>query len=386
MFDLVLKGGRVVDPAAGRDGVMDVAFAGGKVAAIGSGLEARGAEIRDCAGLIVTPGLIDLHTHVYWGGTALSVDPESIARRSGVSTFVDAGSAGAGNFPGFRRHVIEAIAPRILAYVNISFAGIFGFSKNVMVGECGDMRLIHPGECVDAIEANRDIIVGVKARIGGKAGGASGIAPLEIAMEVADRTGLPLMAHIDVRPPDPKEVVQMLRPGDILTHCFRPWPHAPMRAAGDIRAEILAAKERGVIFDIGHGMGGFSFASCRAMLDQGLTPDTISSDVHVLCVDGPAFDLLACMSKFMALGLSFEDVLTRVTQNPARALRRPDLGTLRPGGVGDATILDLRDAPSHHVDVEGEKIEGRHTLVHRGLVIGGRVWCDGAEPAGLPGG
>ena len=120
------------------------------------------------------------------------------------------------------------------------------------------------------------------------------------------------------------------------------------------------------------------------MLEQGLTPDTISSDVHVLCVDGPAFDLLACMSKFMALGMSFEDVLTRVTQNPARALRRPDLGTLQPGGVGDATILDLRDAPSMHVDVEGERIEGRHTLVHRGLVIGARVWCEGAEPAGLP--
>ncbi len=145
MVDLILKGGRVIDPAAGLDGIADVAFENGTVSAVGPDLSGgAGTEIRDVSGKIVTPGLIDLHTHVYWGGTSLGVDAPTIAKRSGTTTFIDAGSAGAGNFPGFRTHVIERTEPRILAYVNISYAGIFGFSKNVMVGECGDMRLVNP--------------------------------------------------------------------------------------------------------------------------------------------------------------------------------------------------------------------------------------------------
>ena len=192
----------MIDPASGRDGVADVAFADGKVAAVGADLgEAK--DVRDVAGKIVTPGLIDLHSHVYWGGTSLGVDAPTIARRSGTTTFVDAGSAGAGNFPGFRAHVIERTEPRILAYVNISYAGIFGFSKNVMVGECGDMRLVHPHECLAAARANRDIVVGIKVRIGNKAGGMSGIAPLHLAIEVASLLDLPVMAHIDNPPAEP---------------------------------------------------------------------------------------------------------------------------------------------------------------------------------------
>src|SRR5689334_17584194 len=159
MNDLVLKGGRIIDPSQGFDKIADIAFAGGKVAAIGDDL--TGEDVRDVKGKIVSPGLIDLHTHVYWGGTSLGVEAELLARTGGVTTFVDAGSAGPGNFHGFRRHVIEPSPVRILPFLNVSFAGIFAFSKAVMVGESGDMRLIDPRECVRVINANRDLIVEV---------------------------------------------------------------------------------------------------------------------------------------------------------------------------------------------------------------------------------
>src|SRR6201986_3969027 len=165
-FDLILRNGRVIDPSQNLDRVADVAFAGGKVAAVGQRLEADSAEVRDVSGLIVTPGLIDLHTHVYWGGTSLGIDAEDFARRSGVTTCGDRGSAGPGNFAGFRKHVIEPSAVRILAYLHISFAGIYAFSKTVMVGESEEMRLMAPIEAVEVADKNRDVIIGIKVRVG----------------------------------------------------------------------------------------------------------------------------------------------------------------------------------------------------------------------------
>jgi dihydroorotase len=181
MADLVLKGGRIVDPANGRDEIADIAFAGGKVAAIGRELPRGGAETVDVTGKIVTPGLIDLHTHVYWGGTSLGVDAAEIARQSATATFVDAGSSGPGNFHGFRRHVIEPSPVRILPILNISHAGIFAFSTTVMVGECADLRLLDPRDCVRVIAANRDLIVGVKVRVGRAARDGASRAPAAVA-------------------------------------------------------------------------------------------------------------------------------------------------------------------------------------------------------------
>ena len=156
-FDLILRGGRVIDPSQKLDAVTDVAFAGGKVAMVGSALKAGpGTDVRDVAGYIVTPGLIDLHTHVYWGGTSLGIDAEEFCRTSGVTTAVDTGSAGPGNFAGFRKHVIEPSQVRILAYVHVSHAGIYGFSKRIMVGESGDLRLMAPLDAVEVASANRD--------------------------------------------------------------------------------------------------------------------------------------------------------------------------------------------------------------------------------------
>ncbi len=379
MYDLLLKGGRVIDPEQGLDATLDVAFEAGKVAALGANLGTEARAVRHVAGRIVTPGLIDMHSHVYWGATSLGVDAETIAKRSGTTTFVDAGSAGAGTFAGLRKFIVEPAAPRILAYLNISFAGIFGFSKTVMVGECEDLRLLDSRECLAVAEKNLDLIVGIKARVGAKAGGNSGLAPLQLAIEVAEELDLPVMAHIDFPPPGRREVLEALRPGDVLTHCFRPFPNAPITRDGGIREDILEARRRGIIFDIGHGFGGFAFKSARVMLAEGIMPDVISSDVHVLCCDGPAFDVLAVMSKFMALGMPMIEVIRAATQNPARALRRPELGSLKPGTPGDAAILELATGRFEHVDVSNEVIVANTRLESRGIVLRGQWWAEGGE-------
>jgi dihydroorotase len=351
MADLILRGGRVIDPANGRDEIADIAFSDGKVAAIGPDLSRESAEIVDARGLIVAPGLIDLHTHVYWGGTSLGVDAADVARKSGTTTFVDAGSSGPGNFHGFRRHVIEPSPLRILPYLNVSFPGIFAFSPTVMVGEAADLRLIDPRECVRVINANRDLIVGVKVRVGRGAGGNSGIAPLDIALEVAEETGLPVMAHLDHPPPSRLEVVSRLRRGDVLTHCFRPFPNAPVRPDGRVREEVVEARRRGVVFDIGHGSGSFGFGTAEQMLDAGFPPDVISSDVHTLSINGPAYDQLVTMGKFLALGMDLAAVIGAATAAPAAVLGRADLGRLSLGTIGDASLLELVEGEFEYRDV-----------------------------------
>ena len=374
-YDLILRGGRVIDPSQAVDAVMDVAFADGRVAALGPNL-GEAAEVRDASGLLVTPGLIDLHTHVYWGGTSLGIDAEEFCRTSGVTTSVDTGSAGPGNFKGFRRHVIEPSRVRILAYLHVSFAGIYAFSKTVMVGESEEMRLMAPVEAVAVADANRDVIVGIKVRVGRHAGGTSGTAPLDIALQDADEAGLPLMAHIDHPPPSYEEVIARLRPGDVLTHAFRPFPNAPVTAQGRVKPAVLAARERGVLFDIGHGGGSFAFKTARAMLANGFLPDTISSDVHALCIDGPAYDQATTLSKFLCLGMDLPAVIAASTVNAATAMKRPELGTLKVGSPGDATLLSLRTGAFDYEDVVGETLVGDRRLLAAGTVVAGR-WFHG---------
>jgi len=372
-YDLVLRGGRVIDPSQAIDGVMDVAFSGGKVVATGTDLAEGAGIVKDVTGKIVTPGLIDLHTHVYWGGTSLGVDPLILAR-GGCTTLVDTGSAGPGNYAGFLEHVIKPSPVRIIAYLNVSFAGIYGFSKRVMVGESGDLRLMAPIDAVEVAEANRDTLAGIKVRVGFHASGNSGLVPLDIARHVAERVDMPMMVHIDHPPPTLPEVLARMRKGDVLTHCFRAFPNTPATADGKVHPAVLDARERGVIFDIGHGMGSFSFNTARVMLDNGFMPDCISSDVHALCIDGPAFDLLTTLSKFLCLDMPLNEVIRSATMNAANALQRPDLGTFKPGSAGDASILELQDGTFDYVDSTGEHLAGKTRLAARGVVIDGRIW------------
>ncbi len=373
MYDLILRGGRVIDPAQNVDDTVDIAFAEGRVAAIGHDL-GEAADTRDVSGKLVVPGLIDLHTHVYWGGTSLGVDPDEYARFSGCTTLIDAGSAGPGNIHGFRAHVIERSEVRILPFLNVSFAGIFGFHHELNVGECTDVRLLNSRVALEVCKQQSDLVVGIKVRIGAGTSAGLGILPMQIAMEVAEYAGLPLMGHLDNPPPPRHEVMAMLRRGDILTHCFRPFPNAPAAPDGSVQADVLAARERGVIFDIGHGRGSFGFETAMAMLKSGFLPDVISSDVHLTSIGGPAYNLLVTMSKFLALGVPLKEIIRASTINPARAVRLDDRGTLGQGLLGDATILEIAKGPITLMDSLGETIKADQQIACRGIVLGGKWW------------
>ncbi len=373
-MDVLIKGGRVVDPGQDIDRVADVAFADGKVLRIDDDIVPDNTKsLVDATGKIVTPGLIDLHTHVYWGGTSIGIEADGIARRAGTTTFVDAGTAGPANFLGFRRHVIEHSRARILAFMNISFAGIYAFSAKVMVGECDDIRLCDPAEVVRVTRDHLDLAVGVKVRVGKIASGADA-APYGLARIAADELSLPVMTHLDLPPPTHADVVPTMKPGDILTHCFRPFPNAPIISESQIKEEVLAARERGVVFDIGHGMGSFSYDTARAMMREGFMPDVISSDVHSLCVDGPAYDLLVTLSKFVCLDMPLLEIIRAATVAPAAAINRPELGTLTPGTVGDASLLELRQGRFDYVDSTGKSVAGDRKLFCDGVVIDGAWW------------
>jgi dihydroorotase len=372
-FDLVLAGGRVIDPGQGINNVIDVAFKDGQVAALGTELKDNAKEVLDVSNKLVTPGLIDIHTHVYWGGTSIGVSPDAYCLRSGVTTAVDTGSAGPGNFAGFRAHVIEQAKARICAFLHISFSGIFAFSGTVMVGESKEIDLLAPADCVRVANDNKDIVVGIKVRCGRRASGSQGWNALQMALEVAEQTDLPLMAHIDHPPPTYDEIVGALRPGDILTHAFRPFPNTPVRTDGTVKDSVRAARERGVIFDIGHGKRSFSFETARPMLNAEFLPDTISSDVHTQCIDGPAYDLTTTMSKFLCLGMPLEDVVRATTFAPATAMRRPDLATLSVGSIGDATVLSLSEGLFAFEDTVGEVLKGSERLTAEFVVIGGQL-------------
>lgn len=372
-YDLVLTGARVIDPSQGLDQVMEVAFSEGKIAATGHALAQHAASVLDITGRIVTPGLIDLHTHVYWRGTSLGVDPLILAR-GGCTTLVDTGSAGPGNYAGFLEHLIRPSPVRIIAFLNISFAGIYGFSKRVMVGESGDIRLLAPVDAVEVAEANRDTLAGIKVRVGLIASGTSGLLPLQVARQVADHVDMPMMVHIDYPPPTLSEVLALLRPGDILTHCFRPFPNTPATADGKVHPAVIEARQRGVIFDVGHGMGSFSFDTARVMLENSFMPDCISSDTHAMCINGPAYDLLTTLSKFLCLGMPLVEVIRSATENPAKALRRLDLGTFKPGSAGDASILEIQSGTFDYVDSTGECLSGDKRLAAIDVVINGKLW------------
>ena len=379
-YDLVLKGGHVLDERNGIDCVCDVAIRAGRIAAVGASLSPGAARVADVSGSIVAPGLIDIHTHVYHKATSLSVDPGLVARRSALTTMVDAGSAGAGNFDGFRDYVMLRSPYRIFAFLNISFPGIFGFDKGVSIGEARIREMLPVDQCVAKIEANRDRIVGVKVRIGGPVTGDFGLGALRLALEAAKAVDLPLMTHIGTAPPSYAEVVAMLRPGDILTHCFRPEPNSMVGRDGKVIGEVRAARERGVLFDIAHGMGAFGYETADRALGDGFPPDLISSDVHVIAIEGPGFDLLHTMSKLLDCGLTLAEVIGMSTSRPALAMRRPDLGHLGVGAPADISVLKQVECDYTFQDVLGISRLGKTLLQPVAVYLDGNPMEVGRRP------
>jgi dihydroorotase len=372
-YDLLLKGGHLIDPSRQINSKLDLAFSDGKVIEVSTEIPKNNAkQVVDISDSFVTPGLIDLHTHVYWGGTSLGIEPDKYCLAGGLTTIVDTGSAGPGNFSGFRKHVIEKSSFRILAFLHISHAGIFAFSKNVMIGESENIKMMDPNSAKQVIKENQDLIVGVKVRLGKRTSGRNGMMPFKFALEVAEDCNLPIMAHIDDAPPSYSDLVKELRSGDILTHCFRPAPNSPVGKDSYILSEVLKARDRGVIFDVGHGMGSFSFDTARKMLEWDFLPDTISSDIHALCLNGPVFDQLTTLSKFIALGMPLYEVIRRSTHNVAKALNKKELGSLEIGTIADASILKLKEGSFEYFDVNGEKLIANQKLIPSGLVKSGQ--------------
>lgn len=368
----VLRGAEVLTFDAGKPVKGDVAIRDGRIEAIGAVDSIAGDRVHDASGLLVVPALTDLHTHIYWGATSLGVKPEKVARRSGTGVFVDAGSAGAGNFEGLSEFIFAPSPFHTFGYLNISFPGIFGFSKRVMVGECEDARLLDVEACIEAAQRYPQQIVGIKVRAGKKAAGENGQLALELGLQVAEQLGLPVMCHVDLSPPTITEVLNQLRPGDIVTHCCRPDPNSATHEGHVIEA-AWRARERGVKFDIGHGMGGFSFKVCREMLADGFVPELISSDIHSLSVDGPAYDVLTTVNKLIALGVDAEAALRAATLTPAETIKRPDLGRIRVGDEANLALLAWTQEPWKFFDAAKEELPVERRLTCEGLIVKGQA-------------
>ncbi|HEX5166827.1 MAG TPA: amidohydrolase/deacetylase family metallohydrolase [Thermomicrobiales bacterium] len=367
-YETVINGGRVIDPATGVDGTLDVAIADGKIAAVAANIDAAGAKVIDASGQIVTPGLIDLHTHIYWGVTYWGIEPDPVAAKTGVTTWLDVGSSGGYTFPGFRRYVAEPSKVRVFALLNLSVIGLVA-----PTWELSNLDYCNVDLGAMMIDANRDLILGIKARIDRNTTRGTGIRPLELARELADRVGLPLMVHIGAGPPTIDEVAHLLRPGDILTHCFTGGDMKIMTDDGKINPAIKDLQERGLVLDIGHGTGSFSFQTTDAMLAQGVLPDVISSDIHQMARQGPMFDMPTTLSKFLNLGLSLPDVIDRATARPAAAMRRPDLGTLATGSLADVAIWRIDEGEFTFYDVDLNPRSGTMQIVNTLTMVGGEV-------------
>jgi dihydroorotase len=374
--DLLIQGGTLVDPAQGVNAVRDVVFVDGEVTDVGENLAATEArEVIDASGLYVTPGLIDVHVHVFPGVSFLGVEPDPTCLARGVTTVVDAGSAGADTFPGFRKYVIEVSQTRILAQLNISSQGML--SRHV--GEFALPEYADVDACCRMIEQHRDLILGVKVRLTKNSivAQSAGMTPLHRAREAADAAGLPIMVHPQAAWCDSiDDILKVMKKGDILTHTFHGSACGIMDGdSGKVRASVLDAIERGVIFDVGHGAGSFSWDVVEAAMAEGVLPMTISSDLHTGNINGPVYDLANILTKFLHLGLSLDDVLARVTSVPAAAVLMQDrIGTLAPGAWGDAVVFELREGTYNLEDCHGGVRTGMRSLEPVIVIKAGRVY------------
>ena len=299
-----------------------------------------GAETIDCKGSWLSPGWADLHVHVWHGGTDISVRADQGGLQRGVTAMADAGSAGEANFHGLREYVLDKQPETIRAFLNIGSIGLVACNR---VSELIDMRSIDVDRTLAVIEANRDVVCGIKVRASGVIVGAWGITPLKIGKRVAEIAGLPVMVHVGEMPPTLEEVLAVLTPGDVVTHCFNGKQGGSIIEDDDLYKLAEDAAARGVILDIGHGGASFSFAVGEAALARGLKPNTISTDLRNRSLDGAVWDLATTMSKLLSVGMRFTDVIDAVTAAPRRAIRKPADNFLQKGKPAEFTLFDLVD-------------------------------------------
>jgi len=354
--------------------------ADGTVAGVGPSLAVpNDAEILDLQGLFLSPGWVDLHTHIYWGGTDISVRPRDVGAAAGVATLVDAGSAGEANFHGFREYVATPAQERIVAFLNIGSIGLVAGNR---VSELIDTRSIDIGRTLACIEANKDIIKGVKIRATGTILGSWGIAPVKIAKKVAKLAGMPIMVHVGEPPPLTEEVFELLGPGDIITHCFHGKPGGNVLEDQDLADWAQRLSDEGVVLDIGHGAASFSYGVGIASIKRGLMPHTISTDLHVRNIGGPVWELSLVMSKMLAIGMTLAQVIGGVTTNALRAVALPHENLLATGAEARFTAFEMVDTDLNLPDSMRQPLRlkqrflPRHTVIGRDVIAAGTRYRD----------
>ncbi len=377
MYDLLLRNGTLLDPSTSLHRPGDLAINGSLIAAIcdpGADVDAR--RVIDVSHLLVMPGFVDLHVHVFSGVTHYGVDVDPTCLGRGVTTALDAGSAGAATFPGFRKYVIDVCRTRLFAMLNISAIGLVaGAETDIGLGELEDLRYCDVQSAIRTIESNRDKILGVKIRLSDNlaASAEDELQALLRAREACDAVGLPLMIHTPQSRLSMQRILNELRPGDVLTHSFHGHRCGIMDSDLQVLPEIRRKVDEGLLLDVGHGKGSFTFEVARAALDQGVTPHTISSDLHAYNLHGPVFDLVTTISKFLHLGMELEDAVGRVTAVPARFLHMAGrIGTLQPGAVADVVVAELIEGDCDLTDTFGVTETGRFRLVPRFIFRAGQ--------------
>ena len=376
-YDLVVTGGEVLDPGGGLKGTMDIGIAGGKIAAVAPSLPAGSARREISAkGLLVTPGLVDIHAHVFVNAHDMGGRTDHFCRSTGVTTLCDAGSAGSANFAGLRQVLDSAVRTRVRAFVNLSAIGITGTSRG---GELAHFPYADPEGCARTIAENPDRAIGVKLRYGPGLVWEYTTAPVKLARQTAAAAGVPLMIHITDSPIPLPEILAEMAPGDIVTHCYHGRANGIMGEEKQfVLKEVVEAQRHGIVFDCAHGRNHFNFRMIEKALDQGFLPDTISTDLTTTSATrGPVWDLTTTMSKLLHFGMSLDQVVLRATAAPARILgQEGTVGTLKPGANADIAILELRDGAFELTDSDGSTITARRRLFARTTIKDGRIWYE----------
>lgn len=377
MYDLLLKNGTLIDPTTGLDTAGDLAVTGSRISAVldpGGDVEAK--RVLDVSGLLVMPGFIDLHVHVFSGVShyGIDVDPTCLAR--GVTTALDAGTSGALTFPGFRKYVLDICQTRLFALLNISSIGLVsGAETQPPLGELEDLRYCNVAQATKMIEANRDKILGIKVRLSDNlaAGGKNELQALLRAREAADAVGLPIMVHSPNSSLSMQQILNEMRAGDVLTHSFHGHRCGILDSEMKVLPEIRKKVDEGLLLDIGHGRGSFTFEIARAALGQGVVPHTISSDLHAYNLHGPVFDLVTTVNKFLHLGFELDEAIRRVTSIPARFVgMENEIGTLQAGAFADLVVMELNEGNFELTDAFNNTETGERQLEPRYIFRAGR--------------